>query len=200
MNDSIKLVTKVQKELKRWHPTLPQDFCDDIRQMSAKHLEMNTKLLAKSEEYKNQWSLDQRKSLDEKQKQILEIGKEFGLLTTKICSIINGGAAISILTFIGNIGKSKPQQSLVLANGSSLVDALFWFSVGVGIVPLIGLMVYFSMFSVGEANDIQEKGRKKTGWMFSHYICLALGLLICFASIGSFSWGIRIIKSVFTLW
>ena len=168
--------------------------------MSAKHLEMNTKLLAKSEEYKNQWSLDQRKSFDEKQKQILEIGKEFGLLTTKICSIINGGAAISILTFIGNIVKSEPQQSLVLANGSSLVDALFWFSIGVGIVPLIGLMVYFSMFFVGVANDIQEKGRKKTGWMFSHYIFLATGLLICFGSFGSFCWGIWIIKRVFTLW
>ena len=35
----------------RWQPTLPQDFCDDVRQMSAKHLEMNTNLLAKSEEY-----------------------------------------------------------------------------------------------------------------------------------------------------
>ena len=161
---------------------------------------MNTKLLAKSEEYKNQWSLDQRKSFDEKQKQILEIGKEFGLLSTKICSIINGGAAISMLTFIGNIGKSKPQQSLVLANGSSLVDALFLFSVGVGIVPLIGLMVYFSMLSVGVANDIQEKGRKKNLLMNSHIAFLALGLLICFGSIGSFFRGISIINRVFTLW
>ena len=179
---------------------MPQDFCDDVRQMSAKHLEMNTKLLAKSEDYKNQWSLDQRKSFDEKQKQILETGKEFGLLTTKICSIINGGAAISTLTFIGNIGKSKPQQSLVLPNGSSLVDALFWFSIGVGIVPLISLMVYFSMFFVGEANDIQEKGRKKNRLMNSHIVFLLLGLVICFASIGSFSWGIWIINRVFTLW
>ena len=168
--------------------------------MSAKHLEMNTKLLAKSEDDKNQWSLDQQNIFDEKQKQLIEVRKEFGLLSTKICSIINGGAAISMLTFIGNIRNSNLQQSLVLANGSSLVDALFYFSVGVGIVPLIGFMVYISMFILGKANDIQAKGQKKIALMILHHGFLVLGLLICLGSIGLFFLGIWIIKSVFTLW
>lgn len=110
--------------------------------------------------------------------------------------LINGGAAVSMLAFIGGlVSNGKVPVGSQLA---SIAAPLIWFAVGVAFAGLATAFAYFTNYSnVGAANSMlriwEHPWHKETTaskrWMKSYYISLVVSVLAGFVSLGLFVFG-----------
>lgn len=110
--------------------------------------------------------------------------------------LINGGAAVSMLAFIGGLvsnGKLPVGDKL-----TTMASPLIWFAVGVAFAGLATAFAYFTNYSnVGAANYMRriwehpwhEETPASRRWMISYYVCLVISTLAGFASLAMFITG-----------
>ena len=121
--------------------------------------------------------------------------------------LINGGAAVSMLAFIGGLVSNG--KVLVGAQLASVAAPLVWFALGVALAGLATAFAYFTNFSnVGSANSMRrlweypwlEATTASKRWLKSYYVCLGISVLSGFGSLGLFVFGMyKVWKAILTL-
>lgn len=96
-----------------------------------------------------------------------------GANALKVGMLINGGASISLLTFIGNLSKNSSEKVHLFSYG------LFWFSLGIVIAAFAAGTVYFVQAYFQERDN--DRGRNfnmaAVILVFLSYVFFCLGVV-----------------------
>jgi hypothetical protein len=124
-----------------------------------------------------------------------------GTLALRTLVLINGGAAITVLTFIGNVikvGQLKTGASLV-----GISNALVTFALGVALATLaigIGYVVNYSNAGISSRTDKIAKQpfvaetEGSAFWRKCHYVLLPAAVILAILSLGCFMIGVMEVK------
>lgn len=113
-------------------------------------------------------------------RQVIALGQS----TLKSMMLINGGAAVALLAFLGNlVARSSSSENIVEFSGS-----MFLFVIGVFLAAVAYATTYFSQLFYDGEKDWQ----RRTGLVF-HVVTSLVGA----ASLGAFLWGAYVAYSGF---
>lgn len=113
-------------------------------------------------------------------KQVIALGQS----TLKSIMLINGGAAVALLAFLGNlINRSGPSSNVV-----AFADSMRMFVIGVFLAAVAYATTYFSQLFY----DGEKKWQQRTGLAF-HVITSLIGA----SSLAAFLWGAHVAYSGF---
>ena len=110
-----------------------------------------------------------------------------GLLTIsvealKMLALVNGGGAIAVLTYLGNLVARSP----VPAHTADIGPALLWYSGG-----LFATVIAFIVVYVTQLRLFQEEVRRRDGLNFRrvHNVGVVFGVLLALTATGAFGVG-----------
>jgi hypothetical protein len=139
-------------------------------------------------------------SEDEFYSQVNEASISTGSLTLRLAMLINGGAAVALLAFVGGLlSKGKGE----FGHMSAIADSLSWFIGGV-LASLVGLaFTYFTHYFTAAASHSRQRfwshpyvidtdGTKR--WMLLRNVCHGAAMLTAVLSLGCFVAGIMIVR------
>jgi hypothetical protein len=121
--------------------------------------------------------------------------------------LVNGGAAVSMLAFIGGLVSNG--KVLVGAQLASVAAPLIWFALGVALAGLATAFAYFTNSSAASAaNSMQrlweypwlQPTTASRRWVKSYYTCLVITVLSGFGSLFLFGVGMyKVWKAILEL-
>jgi hypothetical protein len=121
--------------------------------------------------------------------------------------IINGGAAVAMLAFIGGLVSNG--KVLVGTQLATVAAPLIWFAMGVAFAGLATAFAYFTNYSnVGASYSMKriwehpwhEETTESKRWLVSYYACLGVSVLAGFTSLGLFVVGMyKVWKAILQL-
>lgn len=110
---------------------------------------------------------------------------EAGLNALKSAIVINGGAAVALLAFVGGqITKYGPNDQKVLL--SCFGYSLLAFIIGTGSAGMASGARYLAQFSYARALDSLSRGSKSTIWLGTGHTINVISVLLGLASFASF--------------
>jgi hypothetical protein len=148
---------------------------------------------------KRQWesTLEQYKYRAAESLEMFKAVIEAGQTAIKSAFIINGGASIALLTFVGNLMTKEGIQSRLDLSGFG--QALLVFVVGVGVAGAANTLRYLSQASYGQALQLEKTNIESAPkWRMSGDAFRNLAMISCLASYGLFFWGGAIAYSCIT--
>ncbi|MCG5260096.1 hypothetical protein EM868_06790 [Cupriavidus gilardii] len=99
------------------------------------------------------------------QQEMMKAGIEAGLSAIKFAVMINGGASVALLAFLGNL-LTKDFGTSHKALASDLAGSLFAFLVGVAMAGVCGGFRYLSQESYGQTDNARRLNGTSTGrWL-----------------------------------
>jgi len=135
--------------------------------------------------------------IDEFHRYVNEAAIKSGELTLRMAILINGGAAVALLTFVGSLQK---EQKLAVAN------TLVWFGSGVALAALgLGATYLTHYFSAEASRSLSrvwthpytEPGPATPRYTASKFIFHITALLLGVASIAAFVYGMVEVRNAF---
>jgi hypothetical protein len=135
-------------------------------------------------------------------------GVDVSNLVLRTCVLINGGAAIALLAFVGNLVSKNTVELVKAAQLSAVADSLTLFALGVAFATLGMGAAYFTHYATVEVLNSYEhhmeepfvrdgpgtKGRKRSK-LLTHTVAVVLAV----ASLISFLCGLWVIRDALTL-
>ena len=125
--------------------------------------------------------LVERSAMEEEGKWHWAEGMKYAVEAIKAQFILNGAAAVSMLTFIGN----AKMQSI------SLISAMFCFALGASVAVFTQWMAYLTQLHYGNSFQYpssdavrQDKWAVAVRWHYVTYFCAGFGLFLFSAGIG----------------
>ncbi len=112
-------------------------------------------------------------------------GNKYALESIKALLIVNGAAAVSILTFIGN---TKTSQNIVI-HTRPFVYAMVCFAAGAASAVLTMIFAYLTQLHYGNAQAEASAQKQAARWHRTTYVGLLIGLVffcsgVAFAACG----------------
>jgi hypothetical protein len=135
--------------------------------------------------------------------------KEYGQTFIRTVFLLNGGAILSLLTFIGSMyGKSDLNILVAISLGKRLVPAFYYFAAGLGSAALIAAIGYFNwgfvansyagpgpLFDFLNRKSIEDNPKIDTAIHWSSWA----GILFAVASLFCFIRGTYLVSTAFTV-
>jgi hypothetical protein len=134
-------------------------------------------------------------SADAAQKQLADAAVRSADVALRTAVLINGGAAVAMLAFIGGLISS---EDLNVGQLKELAGSLVWFAWGVACAVAGLALSYSTTYAASVVVGSQEKGwehpfvqpgPKTKRWRFVENTCHLLAVLVGVASLALFVWG-----------
>lgn len=107
-----------------------------------------------------------------------------GANASKSCMLINGGAAVALLAFVGNIWNKSPSAGTV----TEIAYGILFFCIGVGFAALCTGITYIAQYCYSSI-DFDDDSDKKCKWEITGNIFNILAVLAGLASLIFFCFG-----------
>ncbi|HEV7434200.1 MAG TPA: hypothetical protein VGO22_04940 [Pseudorhizobium sp.] len=105
----------------------------------------------------------------------------------KALLLLNGGASVSLLTFVGALATSEHLRPEFVNLVQATTQSLLFFGAGAGIAVLSCFFAYWA--NQGYANSIIDGGK---GW-WQGSVLSHLGVVVALSSLACFGWGLFLI-------
>lgn len=123
-----------------------------------------------------------------------------GAVAVRMAFLINGGAAVAMLTFIGGM---VAQGRMGDADLHGLASNLMWFASGVALAAFGSAAAYIVNYATAGASASKERtwrypylGKPALRWVIIRWVFLILAVLAVLGSLVAFAWGMHVVASV----